>query len=267
MFFKYLKLILFSIVLLQVSAKAFDSSSNAQEAIQKDCKKKWGTDYEMVKYCIKSQVTAYRNVKRQSNSIITNTTSNSIITNNCKNKWGTNYDMIEYCIKNQTSAYSNVKNKGNGSITQQCKKKWGTNYDMIEYCIKNEETENPHINNKSSFSDGAFTEERYRVEQLDSNRFGFGYGSVKSRATKKSTTPTSIEEKQCLYYIKVARNYYGMAYRFHKAKNIEEKNKFLNFAVRDLKKAKVLCNKKGASKEAIETINSLLPEVQAHLQK
>lgn len=81
------------------------------------------------------------------------------------------------------------------------------------------------------------------------------------------TIPTSFEEKQCLFYIKKARQYYNMSYNFYKAKNIKEQNKFLDFSLRDMKKAEILCNKKGASKETMKTLNFYLEEIPRHLNE
>jgi hypothetical protein len=81
------------------------------------------------------------------------------------------------------------------------------------------------------------------------------------------TIPTSVEEQQCLYYIKTARQYHNMAYKFHNAKNYTEQNKFLKFSIRDIRKAENLCNKKGASKDAMKTIEFYLEEIPKHLNE
>lgn len=95
--------------------------------IESDCKKKWGTNYEMVEYCIKNQRQAVNNLSRHSGPIL----------QECGRKWGTNYEMVEYCTKNQQQAQRNLS-RLSGPILQECRKKWGTNYEMVEYCTKNQ---------------------------------------------------------------------------------------------------------------------------------
>ncbi|MFA7050395.1 MAG: hypothetical protein WC164_04795 [Patescibacteria group bacterium] len=74
------------------------SGQQTTPGIKSSCQNKWGTDYEMVEYCIKKQTEAWNNLRGWSGPI----------KNECSGKWGTDYEMVEYCIKKQTEAKNNI---------------------------------------------------------------------------------------------------------------------------------------------------------------
>ncbi len=63
--------------------------------IMSKCKAKWGTNYNMIKYCVDNQTRSYNS--------ISNLPDNEIMSR-CRKKWGTNYNMIKYCVDNQTKS-------------------------------------------------------------------------------------------------------------------------------------------------------------------
>jgi hypothetical protein len=69
------------------------------------CRDKWGSNYEMVLYCIKNQSAAKREISGYY----------GMIKNNCKKKWGSNYEMVLYCIKNQSAAKREIERNYNRS--------------------------------------------------------------------------------------------------------------------------------------------------------
>jgi len=93
--------------------------------IMSKCKAKWGTDYRMVKYCVKKQTEARRN--------ISSLPDNNII-RKCKAKWGTDYRMVKYCTNKQTTAKRDISSLPGNNIMRKCKAKWGTDHRMVKYC-------------------------------------------------------------------------------------------------------------------------------------
>jgi len=65
------------------------------KAIFKNCEKKWGDDYSMIKYCIEKQL--------KSRQKVLSYPRNNIRTN-CEKKWGDDFSMVGYCIKKQSDA-------------------------------------------------------------------------------------------------------------------------------------------------------------------
>jgi endonuclease YncB( thermonuclease family) len=64
--------------------------------IQARCSRKWGTDYEMVKYCVDNQTDAQNALKGMDIP--------PEIDAHCTSKWGSDYEMVKYCVDNQIDA-------------------------------------------------------------------------------------------------------------------------------------------------------------------
>ena len=62
-----------------------------RDRISEGCGNKWGSNYEMVKYCIEKQRIAKRTIER--------IYASDSRTSGCEDKWGNNYEMILYCIQ------------------------------------------------------------------------------------------------------------------------------------------------------------------------
>ena len=121
------------------------------------CRKKWGNDHSMVKYCAESQ-----DILNNVTSSMSTDTSNMV---RCKKKWGNDHGMVKYCIETQSAAYKDIsfitdktihdecKNKWGtdqsacihkqmkrqrelSPIIDKCKNKWGTDHSMVKYCIE-----------------------------------------------------------------------------------------------------------------------------------
>lgn len=114
-------------VMREINARQQTMVSSRGPNIYSRCKEKWGSNHEMVEYCIKNQSVAKRKVNSHSGGI----------RSRCENKWGTNYEMVEYCINNQGTAKRNIDKMYKGNKRQYCEQKWGKNYEMVEYCIEN----------------------------------------------------------------------------------------------------------------------------------
>lgn len=88
------------------------------------CRLEWGSNRDMVNYCINNQRTAKREVSSHS----------GLIRINCESEWGNNYEMVLYCINNQSTARQNLQGQPDDVITRFCKNEWGNNFEMIQYC-------------------------------------------------------------------------------------------------------------------------------------
>jgi uncharacterized repeat protein (TIGR01451 family) len=114
--------------------------SNYSGLIRTNCETEWGADYEMVLYCIKNQSSAQQALQ--------GVPEDEILTK-CQGEWGTDYEMVEYCVKNQTEARTIVVAAPNDEITLFCTNEWGTDYEMVAYCMKNQRAAKQSIQNYS----------------------------------------------------------------------------------------------------------------------
>ena len=96
------------------------------DIIMSNCRKKWNTNYKMIKYCVDKQTEAHRSISYL---------PENIIMTDCRVKWGANYKMIKYCYDKQAEAKHSISSLPKGDIMRNCEKKWGTNYKMIKYCV------------------------------------------------------------------------------------------------------------------------------------
>lgn len=71
------------------------STDNTNSIIMTNCRNKWDTNYNMIKYCVDKQTKAFNSLSYL---------PNNIIMQNCKKKWDTNYNMIKYCVDKQSQA-------------------------------------------------------------------------------------------------------------------------------------------------------------------
>lgn len=76
-------------------SKAAKIDYRQNKAVLKNCEKKWGDNYRMVKYCIEKQLKAKE-------AILAYPKDN--IRKSCEKKWGDDFSMVEYCIKKQSEA-------------------------------------------------------------------------------------------------------------------------------------------------------------------
>ena len=74
--------------------------------IESTCSRQWGTDYRMVKYCIKEQTKSRNSIKES------HTYADSEIEAYCRGAWNTDYRMVKYCIDDLTSTKDSLKANG-----------------------------------------------------------------------------------------------------------------------------------------------------------
>lgn len=102
----------FIVILISIfSISIFGNISNAGETeddIKSFCKKEWGSDYEMQKYCIEKIHKGWRKISELVDRYGKGSEEYSII-GRCWNKWYPQLDMVEYCASKQISAYQSLK--------------------------------------------------------------------------------------------------------------------------------------------------------------
>jgi hypothetical protein len=101
----------------QGSLNKVTSSMSTDTSIMVRCRKKWGSDYKMVKYCVETQSKSYQEISSVTDD-----------TDECKKKWGT---AQRTCISKQTKRRMKLS-----PIIDKCKRKWGTDYNMVKYCVE-----------------------------------------------------------------------------------------------------------------------------------
>lgn len=111
-----------------LSRKAARSHQAEKDSIIASCRSKWGSDRDMVEYCIDEQTKSREVVKSHSGGI----------RQRCEQKWGDDFRMVEYCIQEHSIAKRNLEEVyRNHPKRTSCEQKWGKDYRMVEYCIKN----------------------------------------------------------------------------------------------------------------------------------
>lgn len=109
------------------ASNRYNTKGNKEEIIDR-CEAKWGTDYNMVKYCVDNQTESSSQLNRMSVS--------KEIQSRCEDKWGTDYNMVKYCVDNQTESKNQLRRMSiSPEIRSRCEAKWGTDYDMVKYCV------------------------------------------------------------------------------------------------------------------------------------
>jgi hypothetical protein len=122
-----LKSIIISVLLLSIaiSANALDNVSNYMNdaevkehlknaGITPYCKSEWGSDHQMVKFCIDTQFESMGKMMEFANTHKTSggTSPEEMITYQCmaewKTAWGYNYQMVDFCINTQYKAYRSM---------------------------------------------------------------------------------------------------------------------------------------------------------------
>ena len=126
----------------QGAAQSLDRS-----AAKAHCTAEWGTDYEMVNYCMEQlaegNIVFNRYMKKAE-------TDAEILLGpfaTCRSKWGIEWDMIAYCAEQQVNGYlklfeatDTLPDNISETIKIQCLRKWAPEYDMVGYCAEKQAT-------------------------------------------------------------------------------------------------------------------------------
>jgi hypothetical protein len=99
--------------------------------LKANASKKWGDDYQMVKFEYDNQVEAYDWVTAQ--------TKHSDLMAKAKAKWKDDYQMVKFEYTNQVTAYEWVMAQtAHPDIMAKAKQKWGLDYQMVKFEYENQ---------------------------------------------------------------------------------------------------------------------------------
>jgi len=112
----------------------------SRDAVKAECSTKWGTEYDMVKYCMDQRAEGF-DYFRQATEVVGDIFAPTL--NHCSEKWGHEWDMTAYCAKEQLSAAQSIYDNTQGlpkpvgdKILVQCSAKWDPQWDMVAYCMR-----------------------------------------------------------------------------------------------------------------------------------
>lgn len=139
---KSLKIITVSLVAIiayPASAAEYDEAT-----VKAECSKKWGTEYDMVKYCIDQRADGFTKFVEIKNLIPHEQKSFFQPTiAHCERKWRQEWDMTAYCLQENVSAMANIPtilaptpDDIGSQIFRECAAKWDAQLDMIAYCAE-----------------------------------------------------------------------------------------------------------------------------------
>jgi hypothetical protein len=106
-------------------SRALNALDAYKGPIRERCNSEWGTNYEMVLYCVTQQTRAQQRVA---------SSPKEEIAAHCASEWSEDFEMRDYCEEEQHKAKARLQGQS-GSLYRHCESEWGVQYDMIEHCI------------------------------------------------------------------------------------------------------------------------------------
>lgn len=112
-----------------------------KQAVKSECSQQWGTEYDMVKFCIEE-----RNAGFATYILLKNESPEMILPSfeRCEQSWQNEWDMVAFCAREQVDAVKNTyqllqtvpQEIGNEVVTR-CIGEWPNEWDMVDYCATN----------------------------------------------------------------------------------------------------------------------------------
>ncbi len=140
-------------VLANVAQSQSPNRSYDADSVTAECNSEWGTDFQMVKYCIDQRAAGHVEYVE----IVSRVSSSEELTKamgNCENEWGHQWDMVAYCGNQQLQGYAQVSQLMNelpadlaNTIVGGCLIDWGVDFSMVSYCAKNQYAAWQSLNN------------------------------------------------------------------------------------------------------------------------
>lgn len=132
--------IFFTVFSLGVAAQTIEISHDA-ERIKARCEADWGTDYEMINFCVQD---AKESFQRFSARIETNEAIYGFYDDSfdmCIRQWGQEWDMVDFCAAEQIAAWERIDLVFHGIpkdirlvIQSQCYLQWDPDLPMLVFC-------------------------------------------------------------------------------------------------------------------------------------
>lgn len=130
-------IIAFAIMGAAASAHAQEIALDA-DAIKTACSAEWGTEFEMVKFCMDERASAFQKYSKILESA--NDAIRPSLTH-CQNNWGEEWDMVLFCANEQATSMAGLPGTVAGlpdeigtQILQSCTVEWGVEFDMVSFC-------------------------------------------------------------------------------------------------------------------------------------
>jgi len=140
-------------------AAAFPSIATAEapvyneEYTRSNCTAEWGTDYQMIEYCISQQEKGFRKFEFMLVNFAEQMEYIGPSFDYCREEWGQDWGMVSYCAENQAQGPRKVMDAIEGipsgianTIVSQCDSQWAPDYTMIAYCADRQATSWRRIN-------------------------------------------------------------------------------------------------------------------------
>lgn len=135
-----------TIILATTAALLFSAQVSAAEyaasLVKAECSAKWGTQYDMVKYCIDKRHEGWVKFSAFKEKF-GNTPLIEPSLGHCAEKWGQQWDMVQYCTEKQfegletiSSTLESLPVKIGEEIQSTCAAKWYPQFDMVAYCAE-----------------------------------------------------------------------------------------------------------------------------------
>lgn len=135
--------------LLILMATATTASSEAlywdEDAVKGLCTTEWGTDYEMIAYCIDTNKTGFEDYSAAKEIVETSADIFLPSFSKCEREWGIQWEMVAYCADSQVKALGELLNTlqelpedVGATIQTRCAAEWNPDITMIAYCAENQ---------------------------------------------------------------------------------------------------------------------------------
>lgn len=125
------------------AAGAQDYNPNQVKA---ECSAKWGTQYDMVKFCIDKRQEGWLKFSAFKERF-GNTPLIEPSLSHCAEKWGQQWDMVQFCTEKQFEGLETLSNtldtlpvETGKEIQSTCAAKWYPQFDMVAYCAEKQST-------------------------------------------------------------------------------------------------------------------------------
>ncbi|PID95785.1 MAG: hypothetical protein CSA85_00500 [Alphaproteobacteria bacterium] len=126
-------------VLFAAPAVALDYD---KDKVKAECSAKWGTEYDMVKYCIDERANGFATFTAMAAAIPEDLMPKMQPTiEHCERQWEQEWDMTAYCLDQNIEALASIPalvadipDDVRNTIVRDCSAKWGAEFDMVAYC-------------------------------------------------------------------------------------------------------------------------------------
>lgn len=137
-------------MMIASSTAALEYNANQVKA---ECSAEWGSQYDMVKYCIDKRKDGWAeySIQRQA---VQGIGPLMAALDYCEDEWTQQWDMVSYCTTKQIEGakelvklMKTLPDKISSEIMGLCYTEWEPQYDMVTYCANKQATAWQALNN------------------------------------------------------------------------------------------------------------------------